>query len=84
MWQKKHLYSSLYFKAKKELKEIQVNDTRFQEFIQAEKEENYHLKESNKQVGLIYFYQTFYINKSNFVLEQFSTELCLLMYVQQW
>ncbi|XP_055496492.1 melanoma inhibitory activity protein 2 isoform X2 [Leucoraja erinacea] len=36
--------------AKKELKEIQVNDTRFQEFIQAEKEENYHLKESNKQL----------------------------------
>lgn len=36
--------------AKQELKEIQVNDTRFQEFIQAEKEENYHLKESNKQL----------------------------------
>ncbi|XP_032883050.1 melanoma inhibitory activity protein 2 isoform X4 [Amblyraja radiata] len=36
--------------AKKELKEVQVNDTRFQEFIQAEKEENYHLKESNEQL----------------------------------
>ncbi|XP_078262707.1 cTAGE family member 5 isoform X1 [Rhinoraja longicauda] len=36
--------------AKKELKEIQVNDARHQESFQAAKEENYHLKESKEQL----------------------------------